>query len=187
MVAVAVTADPAMILDEAAPLPFALLDDPLAYVLAANLRHRSICVMLRRVATERIASRGEADRITAFLTAELPLHREDEGLDLYPNLRRRALPADELGVTLACLEAEHRQGAAFAEVIAEALSSRPADAVVQIDVPVVEVMQGYAAKQLRSIALENGVVLALARIRLTRPDKRMISRAMKARRGVAEA
>lgn len=176
-----------MILDEAAPLPFSLLDDPLAYIVAANLRHRAICVLLRRIAMERSASRLEADRITAWLTVELPLHREDERVDLYAALRRRALPADELGVTLACLEAEYREGAAMADAIVEALSSLSANAVVPITVPTAEVMQAYAAKALRHIALDNGVVLALARIRLTRPDQRAISRAMKARRGVVDA
>lgn len=176
-----------MIPDEEAPLPFALLDDPLAYILAANMRHRAICAMLRRIATERIGSRLEADRIIACLTIEWPLHREDEGLDLFPSLRRRALPADELGITLACLDAQHRRSAAMAEIIVEALSSRPADAVVPVDVRASEVMQAYVANELRRIALENGVVLALAPIRLTRPDQRAISRAMKARRGVVDA
>lgn len=176
-----------MILDEATPLPFSLLDDPLAYVLAANLRHRAICAILRRVAADRIASRPEADSIAAWLTVELPLHREDERLDVYPALRRRALPADELGITLACMEAEYRQNSALAEVIVDALSALPVNAIVPIATAAGELMQAYAANALRHIALDNGVVLALARIRLTRPDQRAISRAMKARRGVVHA
>jgi hemerythrin-like domain-containing protein len=122
--------------------------------------------------------------MTAYLTGDLRLHHEDEDLDLYPVLRRRALPADGLGVTLARLGEEHRQGAAMTDIIAEVLSARPADDMVHIDTASGEVMQAYAVSEVRHLALENGVVLALARIRLTRPDLKTITRGMKLRRGV---
>ena len=173
--------------DDTDPPSFALLDEPLAYILAAHLRQRAVCAVLRRFATDRIAGRTEADRMIAFLTGDLRLHHEDEDLDLYPALRRRALPADGLGVTLARLGEEHRQGAAVADFIAEVLSARPADDIVHIDAAAGQAMQAYAASEVRHLALENGVVLALARIRLTRPDLRAISRGMKARRGVEDA
>lgn len=175
-----------MLPDDTAPPPFALLDEPLAYVLAAHLRQRAVCAVLRRFATERIAARAEADRVTAFLTSDLRLHHEDEDLDLYPMLRRRALPADGLGVTLARLGEEHRQGAGMADLIVESLSARPADDPVHLDLATCEAMQAYAASEMRHLALENGVVLALARIRLTRADLKLISRGMKQRRGVGE-
>ena len=105
----------------------------MAYILAAHLRQRAVCAVLRRFATDRVASRTEADRMTAYLTGDLRLHHEDEDLDLYPALRRRALPADGLGITLARLGEEHRQGAAMADIIVEALSARPADDAVHID------------------------------------------------------
>jgi hemerythrin-like domain-containing protein len=173
-----------MLRDDTAPPAFALLDQPLAYVLAAHLQQRAICAVLRRFATDRVVSRAEADRITAYLTGDLRLHHEDEDVDLYPALRKRALPADGLGITLARLSEEHRQGAAMADLIVEALSARPADDTVHLDTAATEAMQAYAASELRHLALENGVVLALARIRLTRADLKAISRGMKLRRGV---
>lgn len=176
-----------MLRDDTAPPPFALLNEPLAYILAAHLRQRAVCAVLRRFASDHIASRDEADRVTAFLTGDLRLHHEDEDLDLYPILRRRALPADGLGVTLARLGEEHRQGAAMAELIVEALSARPADDPVHIPGATAEAMQAFAASEMRHLALENGVVLTLARIRLTRPDLKAISQGMKARRGVEAA
>jgi len=66
----------------------------------------------------------------------------------------------------------------------DALSARPADDTVHIGIAAGEAMQAYAASEMRHLALENGVVLALARIRLTRPDLKAISRSMKLRRGV---
>jgi hypothetical protein len=173
-----------MLRDETSPPPLTLLDEPLAFVLAAHLRQRAICAVLRRFATGRVVGRTEADRMTAYLTGDLCLHHEDEDLDLYPVLRRRALPADGLGVTLARLGEEHRQGAVMSDIIVEALSARPGDDTVRIDTAAGEMMQAYAASEMRHVALENGVVLALARIRLTRPDLKAISRGMKLRRGV---
>ena len=174
----------AMARDETDPPPFALLADPLAYILAAHQRQRAVCNRLRGFALAHHVPRREADRMTAYLTEDLRLHQEDEDLDLYPALRRRALPADGLGMTLARLEAEHRQGAALAEHIAEALTASPAAAEVPLDAAAAEAMQAYAASELRHLAIENAVVLALARIRLKRPDLKTISRRMKARRGV---
>lgn len=176
-----------MLGDDTAPPLFALLDEPLAYILAAHLRQRAVCAVLRRFATDRVASRTEADRMTAYLTGDLRLHHEDEDLDLYPVLLRRALPADGLGITLARLGEEHRQGAVMADIIVEALSARPADDTVHIDTAAAEAMQAYAASELRHLALENGVVLALARIRVTRPDLKAVSRSMKLRRGLEVA
>ncbi len=173
-----------MLRDDTAPPPFALLDEPLAYIHAAHLRQRAVCAVLRRFAIDHVASRAEADRMTAYLTGDLRLHHEDEDLGLYPLLRRRALAADGLGVTLARLSEEHRQGAALADMIVEALSAKPADDTVHIGTASGEAMQAYAASEMRHLALENGVVLALARIRLTRPDLKAISRDMKQRRGI---
>jgi len=173
-----------MLLDEEAPLPFGLLDAPLAYVMAAHQRQRVTCGLLRRLAALRVVGRADADMITAFLTRDLRQHHDDEELDLYPALRRRALPEDGLGITLAQLGEEHRQGMAMADSIVETLSARPAEDPVHIDLAASEMMQAYAARELRHLALENGVVLALARIRLTRADLKAISRAMKARRGI---
>ncbi|MES2711720.1 MAG: hemerythrin domain-containing protein [Pseudomonadota bacterium] len=169
---------------DTAPPPFALLDDPLAYILAAHLRQRAVCSVLRRFATDRVAARREADPMTAYLTGDLRLHHDDEDRDLFPALRRRALPADELGITLAQLGEEHRQGAAMIDTIVAALSARPAADQIPVALAAAEAMQAYAAREMRHLALENGVVLALARIRLTRPDLKAISRGMKLRRGV---
>ena len=46
-------------------------------------------------------------------------------------------------------------------------------------------MQAYASSEGGHLAIENGIVLAIARIRLTRGDLGAMARGMKARRGVA--
>lgn len=166
------------------PLAVALLDAPLDYIFADHVRHRVICAALQNFAARKSATRADADRVMAFLTQELRLHHEDEDLDLYPALRRRALPADDLGVVLARLGEDHRQGDAMVDAIVRVLGARPAADPVRIDPQAGEMMQVYASREQRHLALENAVVLSIARIRLTRADIRGISRGMKARRGV---
>lgn len=167
------------------PIPFALLDEPLDYIFADHFRQRSIIAALRRFVAAGKATRVEADMVVAYLERDLPLHHEDEDEDLFPAVRRRALPEDDLGGVLARLREDHRQTQPMVEMIAASLSASPARDTIRIDSSTREVMLAYAAGEHRHLAIENGIVLAIARIRLTRNDLKTISRAMKARRGVS--
>lgn len=172
--------------DSCIPPPPALgqLDQPLEYLFVDHQRHRAACLALRGFADLRLAERVEADQMIAYLSADMPLHHEDEEADLYPALRRRAEPTDELGPVLARLIQDHRNGERMADSVVDALGARPAEDPVHIDVATVELMQAYAALEGRHLAIENAVVLSIARIRLKRSDLRAVSRGMKARRGV---
>ncbi|MBN8533416.1 MAG: hemerythrin domain-containing protein [Rhizobiales bacterium] len=166
------------------PVPLNLLDQPLDFILAEHHRHRIFCARLRQTAEIRQISRIDADRIVAYLTQDLDLHHADEDEDLFPALRKRAMPEDDLGAVLARLGEDHRRGAAMIEAIVDVLSHNPAAESVRIDAKTAEIMQVYAASEHRHLALENAVVLAIAGVRLHRGDLSKISRNMKARRGV---
>jgi hemerythrin-like domain-containing protein len=166
------------------PVPLNLLDQPLDFILAEHHRHRTFCTRLRQASENRQLSRIDADRIVAYLTQDLELHHADEDEDLFPALRKRALPEDDLGAVLARLGEDHRRGAAMIEAVVDVLSQNPAAEFVRIDTTTAEIMQVYAASEHRHLALENAVVLAIAGVRLHRSDLNKISRNMKARRGV---
>jgi hemerythrin-like domain-containing protein len=184
----AASASPAPAMRHPGPLPappaFVLLDQPLDYLLAEHLRHRVYGAMLGYLAQTRQASRTDADRIITFLTADLDLHHADEDEDLFPALRRRALPEDDLGAVLARLGEDHSRLSAMAEDIVAALSRHPASETVRIDQATSETMQAYAASEARHLAIENAVVLTIAGVRLSKNDLKSMSRSMKARRGV---
>lgn len=173
-------------LDEAlsGPVPLNLLDQPLDFILAEHHRHRIFCSHLRQTAEIRQISRIDADRLVAYFTQDLDLHHADEDEDLFPALRKRAMPEDDLGAVLARLGEDHRRGAAMIDTIVDMLSLHPAADFVRIDTRTAEIMQVYAASEHRHLALENAVVLAIAGVRLHRADLGKISRNMKARRGV---
>lgn len=168
-------------------MPLALLDEPLEYIFADHFRQRAICAALRRFAAERRASRAEADQAVAFLTQDLFLHRQDEDDDLFPAVRRRALPEDDLGAVLARLDDDHRRAESTVAAIVKALAGRPADDPVRITAGTAELLNAYAAAESRHLAIENGVILAIARLRLNRRDVAAIGRKMKQRRGACPA
>lgn len=164
------------------PIPFALLDDPLEYIAAEHFRARAVCSALSRLAEAGKAFRDEADRVIAYLDCDFPLHHEDEEADLFPLLRQRAA-ADDLGITLARLGSDHRKSEALAADIVTVLAQGTRNATLHLAGRTRDLMRAFSASQRRHLALENGVVLAIARIRLTRADLTGMSRRMKARRG----
>jgi hypothetical protein len=165
------------------PPRFALLEEPLEYILADHFRQRSLCAALQRFAAAGFALRAEADAVVGFMEMDLHLHHEDEEKDLFPRLRRRALPEDDLGVALARLSDDHRRGLQMASDIVAALAASPAESRQRLTPQACDLMRAYAASEHRHLAVENAVVLTIARIRLTRGDLKAMSRAMKSRRG----
>lgn len=166
------------------PLPTALLDEPLDYVLADQLRGRCVCLMLQRFAHARCAPRAEADTVVAFLTRDLPLHHADKKTDLFPLLRKKSRPEDDLGIPLARLATEQRASEVQSEAIAEGLAALPDSDRVPISKAQAEEMLAYAAREQRHLAVESGILMVIARIRFTRADIKALSGAMKSRRGI---
>lgn len=165
-------------------IPLSVLDEPLDYIHADHSRKRKMCAALLEVAGARSVSRSVADRVTAFLTGELKLHHADEDESLFPALRRRLVPEDNLGVVLARLGEDHRRSDAMIDAVATALTQTPASDPVCLSTGECELLQVYANAEQQHLALENGVVMGIARVRLTKGDLKTISEGMKARRGV---
>ena len=164
------------------PLPVSLLDEPLEYIFADHYRQRRVTAALRRIAEEGRAGRAEAAKIAGFLQGDLQLHHADEDEGLFPAVRQRAAPADELGDVLSRLSLDHQQ---TAEAVAALLAALTADGdPITFSSDAREAMRSYARREQRHLAIENGIVMVIARRRLTAHDIRRISQGMKARRGV---
>lgn len=165
-------------------IPYTLLDEPLEYMIADHFRQRVVLTMLQHFAKEASASRADADTIATFLTNDLVLHHADEEEGLFPFIRLRALPEDELGTLFAHLGEDHHRSKAMVEDITGALMRHPAEKAVHLSTTICGLIQSYVVSENRHVAVENGVLLAIARIRLTLKDLKAISRGMKVRRGV---
>ena len=166
-------------------VPLALLDAPLDYILADHVRQRSICAALQEFADKAEAPRLDADKVAVFLGRDRLIHHADEDQDLFPILRRRMRPEDNLGPVLDRLSEDHRRSDMIAADLIAALSATPASDPLPVRPAAARAMRRYVADEQRHLAIENGVVMVIAAIRLAPRDLRAISGKMKARRGLA--
>ena len=166
------------------PIPAALLDTPLEYILVDHVRQRSLCAAFRRFTLQGYIDRAEADAVVAYLRRDVDLHHRDEEEDLFPSLLRRAPLEDDLGATLARLVADHRQLRTMIEAIITVLTKRAGPGPVRLGPAARKLLLTYAASEHHHLAAENGIVLAIARVRLTRGDLTAMSATMKDRHGV---
>lgn len=167
------------------PPPLALLREPLEFFLAEHLRQRCLCAALRRIAADRRADRSLMVAISDVLRIDLPLHHMDEEQDLFPALLRRGRPEDDLGAIIRELGEDHRRFQVVADMIASRLSVLAQDEAPGLDPIFCGTLKLYADEESRHLAIENAIVMVIARKRLKTEDLIHISRNMKARRGAA--
>lgn len=167
------------------PLPPELIHEPLNWLFAEHYRHRQLCQLIERVGNATVLLNDEAHEILAFLRHDMPLHVIDEEDDLFPLLRRRCQPADELDAVLGALSAEHHEDLERARVLIAALERALADGQAPgRDRQSRARFAEFALHERRHLALENAVVLPIARLRLTAADLRSLSTRLAARRGL---
>jgi hemerythrin-like domain-containing protein len=166
------------------PLPLTLLDEPLEFIFADHYRNRRIAAALRRFGEDGTVSRAEADMVVSYMSHDLPMHHDDEDMDLFPAVRRKSLATDDLGDVLTRLTEEHHLAKSSVAALIDALSQGEPSEPVRLSAKARNVMLAYAKSEQRHLAIENGIVMVIARRRLSANDIRRISRGMKARRGV---
>jgi hemerythrin-like domain-containing protein len=162
-----------------APAPEGLLDSPLDFLLAEHFRQREAALLLALIA-DGIINKETMRSVRKFLLTDLEEHTLDENLVFFPALRRHCRPEDDIERLIDVLVREHESdrllGAQAADVIAK---------LVEEEAPT-EFERGRLrvfAEHLRGhIALENGVLLPIARARLEVADLAALARELKARR-----
>jgi hemerythrin-like domain-containing protein len=165
------------------PLPAGLLRQPLDYLMADHHRQRVLCRLADTLAATSGSDPDLARTVGAFISRDMAIHVIDEEQDLFPLLRRRASLEDAIDAVLGRLAAEHSSGSALAARIGQALdeaalTGRPLDRSTRLD------LAEFARSEREHLALENAVVMPLARLRLTAGDLRALSLRMAARRGL---
>jgi hemerythrin-like domain-containing protein len=160
--------------------------DPLAFLYAEHYRNRVICNTLDAASLplERSLSIRELEAIVDFYTIDRPFHIADEEDSLFPLLRKRCRPSDNLPEILAQLEAEHRSDQDLVETVLDGFVMLMQHRTVANPDMLVSRSRAMADFQRRHLAWENGVVMPLAKRRLTKADLVDLARAMAERRGV---
>ena len=167
------------------PIPLDLLQEPLIWFFAEHYRHRDLCARLLEAKRSVIFDEQALREIYDFLDQDLQLHVIDEEDDLFPLLRRRCEPDDQIENVLGMLSAEHaidmRDAAAVKSLVAAALAEQRGLACYTRAISIIE---PFCHQQTRHIAVENAVVLPIARHRLNAGDLRNLGRRLAARRGL---
>ena len=160
-----------------------LLSDPLAFFHEDHLREREICAMLERIATADVPRSFEVTHVLGFLRDELPLHLEDEEQDLFPLLRRRCEPPDEIGKAIDRLVGDHRRSDAQTPPV-EAALARLERGGEGLSPDERERVVAYVGHTRNHLIFENAIILPFARLRLTDSDLHTLSLRMRQRRGL---
>ncbi len=161
------------------PMPADLIDSPLDFIFAEHYRQREAASILVMLADGGFDIDG-VRALIAFLETDFALHIGDEELALFPMLRQHCLPEDNVDRILARLVNEHREDeanlATATEILHESISGQP---IAEDDR---RRLRAFAEHIRQHLALENGVLLPIARVRLSEHELGVLAGMLKVRR-----
>jgi iron-sulfur cluster repair protein YtfE (RIC family) len=170
---------------QVADTPDDLLSDPIGWFFSEHQRHRQFCDLMQRTAMATSYDEKVLSWLHDFVVHELALHVLDEEEDLFPLMRTRARPEDDLEKVLGRLSGEHAKDLTRAAAVRHHL-----EYCLRQKVPISRnngrrrALESFAIQERGHLALENAVVLPIARLRLTERDLLDLSSRLAARRGV---
>jgi hypothetical protein len=167
----------------AARAPLSAADCPLEAMREEHFRQRQFCVDMETLAATTVARPALALALLTNLCRDRPMHHRDEDEGLFPRLRRRAKPCDEVGPLLDRLSREHSAAPGAVAALAAALACMADGALPAPEDR--EALRTLAQAERRHMTIENAVVLPLARLRLTAQDRAALLAGMRARRSPA--
>lgn len=166
------------------PLPRELLGKPLDYILADHLRQRVLCVLCEKIAAAEQPDGAMIGEVLAYLETEMVVHVIDEEQDLFPLIRRRAEPGDDIEAALGMLSGEHAADERLAKSIVRGLKVALAHEPRPLPDALRQALRTFARNERNHLALENATVMPLAKLRLTPRDLSGLAARMAARRGI---
>lgn len=166
--------------------PDALLSDPIEWFFAEHQRHRQFCDRIQQASMATTYDEELIRWLLDFVVRELALHVLDEEEDLFPLMRRRSQPEDDLDKVLDRLQREHAK-----DLTSAAAVRRHLEICLRQQAPIGgnhlrrRALEAFAVQERGHLALENAVVLPIARLRLTERDLLDLSSRLAKRRGAA--
>lgn len=154
----------------------------LDFILFEHLRHRQMCKTLEHLAD---ADEFEPKRIAAmadFIRFDLTLHVIDEEEDFFPLLRERCEPDDDLDMVLSRMTDEHAEDKVLSMEVRDVLNRCLIEQKSARAIGGAAALRTFASHEKRHLALENAVLIPLARRRLTPEDNAALGERFAARR-----
>lgn len=165
-------------------VPPELLLDPLEYLYVEHGRQRMAYILLQQQSQLNRPDSEIVMTLKLFLSHDCGQHIADEEADLFPLLRKRARPEDEIESLLQQLSAEHAQQEAELEGVIPSLDKMIAGQALASRSNHRKKISAFTASARRHLAIENGTLLPIARLRLTAKDLEVLGERMAARRGL---
>jgi hemerythrin-like domain-containing protein len=166
--------------------PDELLSDPIEWFFAEHQRHRQFCDLMQRASMATTYDEDLLHWLLDFVVHELALHVLDEEEDLFPLMRMRAQPEDDLDKVLGRLQGEHAKDLTAAAAVRHHLET-----CLRQQAPIGRnnarrrALEAFAIQERGHLALENAVVLPIARLRLSERDLLDLSNRLATRRGAS--
>ena len=159
---------------------------PLDAILLEHDRQRAVADWLLELANNQQLGPvlEEAAALLTFLTHDLLLHHKDEEDDLFPMLRLRCKPEDQIDRILAELDRDHAAESFLTRNIAVDLHVIVDGRNLENPARFLRSLCVFAEGQRKHLSWENKAVLPLASKRLTPEDLGALGRNMAARRGI---
>jgi len=157
--------------------------DALDFILFEHMRHRQMCKALEQLAAALTFEPARIAAMADFIRFDLTLHVIDEEEDFFPLLRERCAPDDGIDGVLQQMNEEHAAdkslSAQVRDVLNQCLIERKPPRAIAAGA---ETLLTFARHEKRHMALENAVVIPLARRRLTAADLAALGERFAARR-----
>jgi len=159
--------------------PPGLIESPIDFLFAEHHRQRQAANALHLVASGEFDAAG-IEKLIVFLETDFEIHVADEELSFFPLLQARCLPEDNIEKLIRRLADEHKKDettvASMTVTLKEVLSGK------KLSHEKSRAVYSFAEHILQHLALENAVLLPIARARLDEESQNILSDMLKERR-----
>lgn len=167
------------------PIDVKTISNPLAFIAEDHLRTRQICTLIDTAATDEGPDQADLERVLTYLNTEFATHLADEDEDLFPLMRERCKPEDEIEKLLERLKHDHRSASEQAprvrDIVLRCIGGSTGMSSHERDL-----LKGFSANLRRHLIIENAIMLPLAHARLSEHDLIQLRRSLIARRTTGE-
>lgn len=163
------------------PIDVKTLSNPLAFIAEDHLRTRQICTLVDATAMDEGPDQANLERILTYLNTEFSIHLDDEDDDLFPLMRERCEPEDEIEKLVKKLEQDHLRAREQAPHVRD-IVQRCIGGSTAMSSDERTVLKAFSALLRRHLIFENAIILPLAQARLSDDDFAQLRRSLVARR-----
>ncbi len=165
-------------------IPADLIESPLDFIFAEHHRQREAAAILTMIADGEF-NRGGIEDLIKFLEEDFEFHIADEEIAFFPVLREHCLKEDNVDAVMNRLVEEHRKDESSAEETIALLNSLLAGRPLADNEK--RRVRLFAEHIRQHLALENGVLLPIARVRLRTAELELLTDMFKQRRRTQRA